>query len=456
MTASRASASGVEARPPTASASETQPAVVRPAFSFGSSSSYAQRTSAFGPQPAPGYQAPTGTSGPAVVSSAAPLWQHASVAPPGVGQYPWSSSNQALFPADTNRGDTTTWNSSFSSIDAQPTSQGETFSWGPGGPATSGFGGAYPGPTQVPEHGMMTFRPFIRRSRSLRSLAPAGQTSSVVGQVPVHGSYGEMARTGARTRLYSRLSQNEGTKAWVQQLPATIRHSWTALSDKFANEFCRSTESPVERYLRMKQDSRETPRTFLWRLNAAAVKANVDYQSPSGRRRHLNQFLKNLRDRELQLEETLRQVEAMERGLRRRPANDVQFVAPQSDDTTPTRPLQWDDDVNSDSSYQYDDEDDNDEVNSLKQEDTNVPGTVPGALTLGLEVPRERRHSSRHAPNVDVRDMSVTTACGQLHPAGQCEVLATIKRLTQRGKLQGVPDDVLQCLRQDVAPPLNN
>ncbi|EGZ08792.1 hypothetical protein PHYSODRAFT_525906 [Phytophthora sojae] len=138
------------------------------------------------------------------------------------------------------------------------------------------------------------------------------------------------------TRLYSRLSHNEGTKAWVQQLPATIRHSWTALSDKFAKEFCRSTESPVERYLRLKQDSRETPRTFLWRLNAAAVKANVDYQSPSGCRRHLNQFLKNLRDRELQvslqgrlystvdeLEETLRQVEEMERGLCRRPANDA-------------------------------------------------------------------------------------------------------------------------------------
>ncbi|KAG7383569.1 hypothetical protein PHYPSEUDO_003548 [Phytophthora pseudosyringae] len=140
------------------------------------------------------------------------------------------------------------------------------------------------------------------------------------------------------TRLYSRLSHNEGTKAWIQQLSASVRRSWQQLSDKFAKEFCRSTESPVERYLRLKQEARETPRTFLWRLNAAAVKANVDYRTAPGCRRHLNQFLKNLRDRELQLslqgrlylstdemEDTLRQVEEMERGMRRKPANDIQL-----------------------------------------------------------------------------------------------------------------------------------
>ncbi|KAG7384961.1 hypothetical protein PHYPSEUDO_002043 [Phytophthora pseudosyringae] len=121
------------------------------------------------------------------------------------------------------------------------------------------------------------------------------------------------------TRLYSRLSHNEGTKAWI------------------SSSRIQSSESPVERYLRLKQEARKTPRTSLWRLYAAAMKANVDYHTASDCRRHLNQVLKNLRDRELQLnlqsrwylstdemEDTLRQREEMERGMCRKPANDIQ------------------------------------------------------------------------------------------------------------------------------------
>ncbi|OWZ03342.1 hypothetical protein PHMEG_00024944 [Phytophthora megakarya] len=140
------------------------------------------------------------------------------------------------------------------------------------------------------------------------------------------------------SRLYSRLSHNPGTKAWVQQLPESVRRIWKQLLDRFYKELCRSTESPVERYLILKQESRETPRTFMWRFNAAATKANVDFHSTSGCHRHVNQFLKNLRDRKIQLtlqgrvyfttyelEGVLNQVEEMEQGMRRKPANDAQF-----------------------------------------------------------------------------------------------------------------------------------
>ncbi|OWZ04146.1 hypothetical protein PHMEG_00024001 [Phytophthora megakarya] len=133
-------------------------------------------------------------------------------------------------------------------------------------------------------------------------------------------------------------------KAWVQQLPDSVRRSWRQLSG-------RSTESPVERYLPLKQESRETPRTFLWRLNAATTKTNVDYHSASGCRRHVNQFLKNLRDRDLQLslqervyfttdelEDVLKQVEEMEQGMRRKPANDVQFGRQKPQGTGPGAP----------------------------------------------------------------------------------------------------------------------
>ncbi|EGZ06247.1 hypothetical protein PHYSODRAFT_246575 [Phytophthora sojae] len=248
--------------------------------------------------------------------------------------------------------------------------------------------GGYPGSAQGPGYGMMSFRPFIAYDavEPFDPILPLDKRRlwwDKFQYIALMGGWREQERC---TGLYSRLSHNEGTKAWVQQLPAVIRHNWNSLSDKFANEFCRSTESPVERYLRQKQDSRETPRTFLWRLNAAA--------SLSGCRRHLNQFLKNLRDRELQLslqgriyssvdelEETLRQVKEMERGLRRRPGNDVQFgrykppgvssgaaprtaraakvsaaylaTAPKEEEVTSSRQLQWDDDMDSDYGYQY-------------------------------------------------------------------------------------------------------
>ncbi|KAG7387674.1 hypothetical protein PHYPSEUDO_013801 [Phytophthora pseudosyringae] len=164
-----------------------------------------------------------------------------------------------------------------------------------------------PGSTQFPGYGM-SFRPFI----AYDTVQPFDPTLSLEKRRPWWDKFQYTARMGGWceqercTRLYSQLSHIEGTKAWIQQL-----------SDS---------------------EARETPRTFLWRLNAAAVKANVDYGTASGCRRHLNQFLKNLRDRELQLslqgrlylstdemEDTLRQVEEMQRDMRRKPANDIQF-----------------------------------------------------------------------------------------------------------------------------------
>ncbi|OWY96462.1 hypothetical protein PHMEG_00033265, partial [Phytophthora megakarya] len=192
-----------------------------------------------------------------------------------------------------------TWNSSFESADAPAARPGDSQSWGPGGTGAFGFpvtGGYAPG------YGV-SFRPFI----AYDAVEPFDTSLSL------------------DKRRACRLSHNPGTKAWVQQLPESVRRSWKQLSDRFYREFCRSTESPVERYLRLKQEARETPRTFLWRLNAAATKANVDFHSASGCRRHVNQLLKNLRDRELQLslqgrvyfttdelEDVLKQVEEME------------------------------------------------------------------------------------------------------------------------------------------------
>ncbi|OWY98663.1 hypothetical protein PHMEG_00030516 [Phytophthora megakarya] len=125
----------------------------------------------------------------------------------------------------------------------------------------------------APGYGV-SFRPFI----AYDAIEPFDTSLSLDKCLDVSGS-----------RSYAPgCTHNPGTKAWGQQLPESVHRSWRQLSDRFYKEFCRSTEFPVERYLRLKQESQDTPRTFLWRLNAAATKANVDFHSASGCRRHVN------------------------------------------------------------------------------------------------------------------------------------------------------------------------
>ncbi|OWY97528.1 LOW QUALITY PROTEIN: hypothetical protein PHMEG_00031921, partial [Phytophthora megakarya] len=202
----------------------------------------------------------------------------------------------------------------------------------------------------------MAFRPSI----AYDAVEPFDTTLSLDKRRAWWEAAGELC-----TRLYSRLSHNPGTKAWVQQLPESVRRSWRQLSDRFYKEFCRSTESPVERYLRLKQESRETPRTFLWRLNAAATKANVDYHSTSGCRRHVNQFLKNLRDRKRQL------------SLQGR----VYFTTDELEDVPDPGDLRWEDEDDSGYGYQYDEENDEAYDGLVDQEEVfraEVPGPWNG------------------------------------------------------------------------------
>ncbi|OWZ09998.1 hypothetical protein PHMEG_00017219 [Phytophthora megakarya] len=323
------------------------------------------------------------------------------------------------------------------------------------------------------------------------------------------------------TRLYSRLSHNPGTKAWVQQLPAPVRRSWRQLSDRFYKKFCRSTESPVGRYLRLKQESLETPQTFLWRLNAPATKANVDYHSTSGCRRHVNQFLKNPRDRELQLslqgrvyfttdelEDVFKQVEEMDQGMRRKPANDgtgpgatapvgsgayAAVVAPEIPEPQLPDPgdLRWEEEDDSGYGYQYDEENDEAYDGLVDQEEVfraEVPGSwndrngrpqgrsdsrgsghsgtprpsVPCAVCNKLGHTRERcwqlmkcdRCGGKH--NADAGSARRAASCTRLHPAGECAVIKAFKDAAQRGQLQGLPEEVLQRLRPEATPALNN
>ncbi|OWZ05129.1 hypothetical protein PHMEG_00022841 [Phytophthora megakarya] len=53
--------------------------------------------------------------------------------------------------------------------------------------------------------------------------------------------------------------------------------------------------------------------------------------------------------------------------------------------------------------------------------------------------------------NADARE-----ACCQLNLDGECAVIKTFKDVTQRGQLQGLLEVVLQRLRPEAAPALNN
>ncbi|KAG7376261.1 hypothetical protein PHYPSEUDO_013917 [Phytophthora pseudosyringae] len=308
----------------------------------------------------------------------------------------------------------TTWNSSLGGASTVPAPRGDTFQWGHTAPEAHNLPGEPFDPTLSLEKRRLWWDKF--------------QYTALMG------GWREQERC---THLYSRLSHNEETKAWIQRISDSVRRSWQQLSDKFAKEFCRSTESPVKRYLDLNQETRETPRTFLWRLNAPAVKANVDYCTASGCRRHFNQFLKNLRDRELQLslqgrlylstdemedlstdemedlstdemedlstdemEDTLRQVEEMERGMRRKPANDIQFgrykppaTCRESRELSPDE-LHWEDEDDEAYGYQYDEEDNDYDVQSPRQEDVfraeDPRGFAPG-MTVSEDDPGLRK-----------------------------------------------------------------
>ncbi|OWY94947.1 hypothetical protein PHMEG_00035185 [Phytophthora megakarya] len=226
-----------------------------------------------------------------------------------------------------------TWNSSFESADASAARPGDPQPWGPEGTRTFGVpaAGGY-----APGYGV-SFRPFI----AYDAVEPFDTSLSL------------------DKRRACRLSHNPGTKAWVQQLGL---------------------------------ESRETPRTFLWRLNAAATKANVDFHSASGCHRHVNQFLKNLRDRELQL------------SLQGR----VYFTTDELEDV-------------------------------LKQVEEMEQGMC-----------RKGKHPTNQCRRRECE------ACCQLHPAGECAVIKAFKDAAQRGQLQGLPEEVLQRLRPGTTPALNS
>jgi hypothetical protein len=82
---------------------------------------------------------------------------------------------------------------------------------------------------------------------------------------------------------------------FIRQLGKRAR-TWRTLEADLKAEYLRSDESPMERYCSLAQDRVESARHFLWRLNAAAERANLEVRGGDGLERHVTRFTRALRD----------------------------------------------------------------------------------------------------------------------------------------------------------------
>ncbi|OWY95581.1 hypothetical protein PHMEG_00034378 [Phytophthora megakarya] len=75
-----------------------------------------------------------------------------------------------------------------------------------------------------------------------------------------------------------RLKLSSTARNWRSQLSPHVRRDWTRFSKEFKVKYCKSKMSDSEKYYTMKQRKAETPLDFLYRLNAAADRADIRYK----------------------------------------------------------------------------------------------------------------------------------------------------------------------------------
>ena len=92
-----------------------------------------------------------------------------------------------------------------------------------------------------------------------------------------------------------RLKLIKGAGAWLSQLGAE-RKKWKSVRELFRAEFCKSTESKEDLYFHMENARGESPRVFLYRLNAAAAKARYRLDKHENLQAHVSRFAQRVRD----------------------------------------------------------------------------------------------------------------------------------------------------------------
>ncbi|OWY98753.1 hypothetical protein PHMEG_00030407 [Phytophthora megakarya] len=128
------------------------------------------------------------------------------------------------------------------------------------------------------------FRPYI----NYNAVEKFNDTASKEDRVNRWERFTDMAAQGSwpdKMKIRQLRSRMPATiRDWYAQLPKSTHHNWKLLSTKFKKLYCRTTGSYAERYFTMKMRSSETALQFFYRLNAAAVKAEIPFQTSSKRR----------------------------------------------------------------------------------------------------------------------------------------------------------------------------
>ena len=91
----------------------------------------------------------------------------------------------------------------------------------------------------------------------------------------------------------------KAARNWRTQLSKADRRDWKSFKHLFIEEFCTPRDTAIDQYLDRRQRRHETAKQFWWGLNALASKARVPTQRPKEVARHVNRFLKGLRDQDV-------------------------------------------------------------------------------------------------------------------------------------------------------------
>ncbi|KUF82486.1 hypothetical protein AM587_10003285 [Phytophthora nicotianae] len=121
-----------------------------------------------------------------------------------------------------------------------------------------------------------------------------------------------------------KLKMPPAVRNWRGQLAPKDRRDWKRLSRLFRREYVKSRMSEPERYYTMSQYRDETALAFLYRLNLASERTDLNFRKSSAdRERHIKRFIKKLSDD--QLKRTLE-------SQRFRRVSDLEFVLKQQEE----------------------------------------------------------------------------------------------------------------------------
>jgi hypothetical protein len=96
-----------------------------------------------------------------------------------------------------------------------------------------------------------------------------------------------------------KMYMTRSARQWYIQLPPKYTKQWMSLEKKFKKTFCIDQTSMLQQYYDATRSSRESPKQYLWRLNALAIKAGIPMDNGNPAKQHIKQFLKTVRDDEL-------------------------------------------------------------------------------------------------------------------------------------------------------------